>query len=100
MRLDGDIAALRRAPFGFGAASACTTMLYAGGNAATLLEPVRTMLEGAVDESGVTLIDELLIIRMLDEDAPRLRARVMRVAGLIRHEAGGFSRTLPRVWHC
>jgi urease accessory protein len=100
MRLDGDIAALRRAPFGFGAAVACTTILYAGGNAATLLEPVRTVLEDAMDECGVTLIDELLIIRMLDEDAPRLRSRVIRVAGLIRHEAGGFSPTLPRVWHC
>jgi urease accessory protein len=100
MRLDGDIAVLRSAPFGFGAAIACTTMLYAGGNAGTLLEPVRGLLEDAVDECGVTLIDELLIIRMLDGDAPRLRSRVTRVAGFIRHMAGGFSSTLPRVWHC
>jgi len=100
MRLEGDIAALRRAPFGFGDASACSTMLYAGEDAATLLEPVRALLEGATDECGVTLMDDLLIIRMLDADVPRLRSRVIHVAGFIRHAAAGFSRALPRVWHC
>ena len=100
MRLEGDIAGLRRAPFGFGDASACTTMLYAGEDAGTLLEPVRALLDDATDECGVTLMDELLIIRMLDADVPRLRSRLMSVAGFIRHAAAGCSRTLPRVWHC
>ena len=100
MRLEGDIAALRRAPFGFGDAIACTTMLYAGEDAGTLLEPVRALLADAADECGVTLLDELLIIRMLDGDVPRLRSRVISVAGFIRHATAGCSRTLPRVWHC
>jgi urease accessory protein len=99
MRLD-DFARQRRAPFGFGDAIACSTMLYAGGDAATLLEPVRALLEAAADESGVTLIDDLLIVRMLDADVPRMRARVISIAGFIRHAAAGCSRTLPRVWHC
>ncbi len=100
MRLAGDVAALRSAPFGFGDAIGCATMLYAAQDAATLLEPVRTLLEDAADTAGVTLLEDLLIIRMLDEDMPRLRSRVTSVAGFIRHAAGGFSRTLPRVWHC
>ena len=100
MRLEGDIAALRRAPFGFGDARACATLLYAAETAGELLEPVRALLEGAAHESGVTLLDGLLIIRLLDGDAPRLRARVVSVAGLIRHVAAGVSRTLPRVWYC
>jgi urease accessory protein len=100
MRLEGDIGRLRRAPFGFGHARACATLLYAAEAAGELLDPVRTLLEDGADESGVTLLDGLLIIRLLDSDAPRLRARVVSVAGLIRHAAAGISRTLPRVWYC
>jgi len=75
-------------------------MVFAAQDAGELLEPVRAVLEDAADESGVTLLDGLLIIRLLDSDALRLRARVVRVAGLIRHLAVGISRALPRVWHC
>jgi urease accessory protein len=100
LRLDGDIGGQRREPFGFGEAMACTTMLYAAQDAGTMLEPVRMLLEDATDSSGATLLDDLLIIRLLDRDVPRLRSRVIDIAGLIRHTAAGFRRTLPRVWHC
>jgi len=100
LRLEGNIAALRAEPFGFGAAVGCATMVYAGQDAADLLEPLRELLAGEAAECGVTLLDELLIIRMLDRDAPRLRARVVRVAGLIRQRAAGVSCALPRIWHC
>jgi urease accessory protein len=100
MRLDGDLAALRRAPFGLGEARACATVLYAGPDSGELLEPVRTVLADVADHCGATLMDGLLIIRLLDREAPRLRARVLSVAGLIRQAAGGLSHTLPRVWHC
>jgi urease accessory protein len=100
MRLEGDIAGLRRAPFGFGTAVACATMVFAARDAGELLDPVRTALEDAAAESGVTLLDGLLIIRLLDSDALRLRSRVVQLAGIIRHRAAGLARALPRVWHC
>jgi urease accessory protein len=100
MRLEGDIAGLRRAPFGFGDALACATLLYAGPDAAELLEPARATLADGSGESGVTLLDGLLIIRLLDGDASRLRSNIIKVAALIRHTAAGISQTLPRVWHC
>jgi len=100
MRLEGDLAALRRAPFGFGEAVACATLLYAGPDAAELLEPVRAAVMEGAGESGVTLLDGLLIIRLLDADASQLRSHVIDVAALIRHTAAGISRALPRVWHC
>lgn len=100
MRLDGDITGQRRAPFGFGDAVACSTILYAGPDAGALLEPVRALLEHTGSGSGATLLDDLLIVRLLDSDAQRLRVRVVSIAGLIRHTAAGVSRRLPRVWHC
>lgn len=99
-RLEGDIAGRRRSPFGFGSAVGCATVLYAAPDAGELLEPVRELLADDADQSGATLLDDLLIIRMLDGEASRLRSRTVRVAGLIRQLAGGFSRILPRVWHC
>ena len=100
MRLEGDITGLRRAPFAFGESRACATLVYAAQEACELLEPVRALLADGADESGVTLLEGLLIIRLLDSDVPRLRARAVGVAGLIRHAAAGLSRTLPRVWYC
>jgi urease accessory protein len=100
LRLDGDIMGLRQSPFAFSSTQACTTLLYVGPGAAALLDPVRAMLEDAADGCGATVLDELLIIRLLDAHAPRLRARVVALAGLIRHLSAGLSRTLPRVWHC
>src|SRR5580692_11875201 len=54
MRLEADIAGLRRTPFGHGDARACATLLYAAEAAGELLEPVRALLEDGADESGVT----------------------------------------------
>jgi len=100
LRLDGEVAALRRAPFGFGDATACATLVYAAEDATALLEPVRSWLQDCVAGAGVSLLDGLLIIRLLDADAPRMRSRVIGLAGLIRRLGAGLSGTLPRVWHC
>lgn len=100
LRLDGDIMSMRCAPFGFGDANACSTLLYVAPDAAELLEPVRATLADAVDAAGVTLLDGMLLIRLLDCDAQRLRSRVVSIAGFIRHTAVGAARAMPRVWHC
>ncbi len=99
MRLEGDVAGLRAAPFGLGEARACATLLYAGPDSHDFLEPVRGAL-GDAAHSGATLMEDLLIVRLLDPDPARLRAQALKVAGLIRHAAAGLSRTLPRVWYC
>ena len=100
LRLEGDIAGLRAAPFGHGEARACATLLYAGPDSHDFLDPVRTVLGDAANDGGATLLDGLLIVRLLDSEPPRLRSRVLSIAGLIRHSAAGISHTLPRVWHC
>jgi urease accessory protein len=100
VRLDGDVAALRRAPFGFGDATACATLVYAGEDAGALVEPARAWLANAGHGAGVTLLGDMLIIRLLDADAPAMRSRIIGLAGLVRRLSAGLSGTLPRVWHC
>jgi urease accessory protein len=99
MRLEGDIAGLRAAPFGHGDARACATLLYAGPDSHDFLEPVRGALSAAA-HGGATLMQDLLVVRFLDPDPARLRAQILKVAGLVRQAAAGLSRTLPRVWYC
>lgn len=100
LRLEGDIHSQRQAPYGLGQARACATLVYAGSDAGALLEPLRTVLEPFGEGCGVTVLDEVLIARLLGEDAARLRLWVMRAAGFIRHSVTGLSDRMPRVWSC
>jgi urease accessory protein len=94
-----DIGDQRRMPFGFGDAQAYATLILAAPEATGLLETVRSLLADTPAHAGATLLGELLVVRMLDADPARLRARIIAVAGLIRHQAG-VAEGLPRVWHC
>ncbi|PZN95956.1 MAG: urease accessory protein [Alphaproteobacteria bacterium] len=96
LRLDGDIAAQMAAPFGFGGACSCATIVYVGADAATHLDAVRALLDGG----GATSFDGLLIVRMLSDDAAALRRAVMRVVAGLRMLAGGYAEAMPNVWHC
>lgn len=102
LHLDGDIAALRAAPFGFGAATACATLIYAADDAPALLMPVRARL-GEADVPAVahaTTRECLLILRLLADDAALLRRALVRAVGIVRSLAAGLSERLPRVWYC
>lgn len=102
LHLDGDIAAACAAPFAFGHATACATLIYAAADAPALLEPVRT--HAAADASPpivhATLREEVLIVRLLAADPAALRRAVVDVAGTIRSLAAGLPPRLPRVWYC
>lgn len=102
LRLDGDIAALRTAPFGFGDASACATLIYAADDAAALLEPIRARLGAgnAAPIAHATTREHLLILRILADDAAALRGAVVHAAGAIRALAAGLPERLPKVWYC
>jgi len=102
LHLDGDIAALRAAPFGFGAATACATLIYAADDAPALLAPIRTRL-GEADVSAIahaTTREHLLILRLLAADAALLRRALVRAVGIVRSLAAGLSERLPQVWYC
>lgn len=99
MYLGGDIADLRRRPFGFGEATAAATLLYVGADAGAHLPAVRALLAESPGIGAATSFNGLLITRFLAADAQRLRSGLMRVAAGLRH-ACGFSRRLPQVWNC
>ena len=93
IRLEGDIAAERARPFGFGRAAGYATLLYAGPQAASFLPVAREVAEG-----GATLVNGLLLLRFLAEDGASLRRAVVQAAGRLRNEIAGLQETLPRVW--
>ena len=102
LHLDGDVAALRTAPFGFGNATACATLIYSADDAPALLEPVRAQIAAGDDLpiAQATTREHVLIVRVLAVDAAAVRRAVVRTAGAIRRLAAGLPERLPKVWHC
>jgi urease accessory protein len=100
LHLEGDIRALQRAPFGFGTAVACSTVVYVGPDAADQLLATRELIDRHTLPAAATGFDGLLVIRLLADDAAALRAAVMTVTAAIRHSAGGYRPRMPRVWYC
>jgi urease accessory protein len=98
--LQGDVAHLRAAPFGFGAARACATLLYVAEDAERQLAAVRERLQAYAGIGAATAFDGLLIVRLLADEAAALRAALMHVAGGIRELAAGLPARMPRVWYC
>jgi urease accessory protein len=93
LRFVGDpSAALRRAAVGHGAVGVAS-LLYAGADAGARRDGLRTVLAGF--NAGVSLLDGLLVARIVAADGETLRAAV--VAGLACLRDG---RDLPRVWRC
>ena len=96
--LEGDIAAERARPFGFGRAAGYATLLHAGPQAASFLPVAREIAEAAPADGGATLVNGLLLLRFLAEDGARLRQSVVQAAGRLRNAIAGLPETLPRVW--
>ncbi len=99
-RLDGNIAAARGRPFGFGTAVACSTLVYVGIDAARLLETTRDQLRQSDLPAAASSFDGLLLVRLLSDDAAKARSVIMNLIAHLRHSAGGLPARVPRVWDC
>jgi len=107
LHLEGDVRKQRAQPFGFGPHIACSTLLYAGADASQQISAVRQMLEecrlprGAGNLScGATVLDGILLVRIMAKDASELRSVIMKLIAGIRQAAAALPARLPRVWHC
>lgn len=100
MRLEGDVARQRVAPFGLGTCVAYSTLLYVAADAGSRIDAVRDMLARSGDLGAATAIDGVLIVRAMAERAHELRSAMTSVVCALRREARSLPACLPRVWNC
>jgi urease accessory protein len=100
LHLEGDVRKQRTAPFGFGTCVACSTVLYTGADASQQVVVARELLDGCDMACGATALDGILLVRIMADDASKLRTVVMKLIAGIRHSAAALPARLPRVWHC
>jgi urease accessory protein len=100
LHLEGDVQKQRTAPFGFGRCIACSTVLYAGADASLQVNLVRQLLGDCDLPCGASVLDGILLVRIMADSAPQLRAVVMKLIAGIRQAAASLPARLPRVWHC
>jgi urease accessory protein len=105
LHLESDITQRRTARFGFGTAIACSTIVYVGEDAAQQLTGARSLLNESRARRGSTIggataFDGMLLIRLLADDAARLRSVAMDLVCGIRQSAAGLPPRMPRVWYC
>lgn len=96
LKVDGDDVAFDAVP-GFAGARALATVIYAGPDLQELLEMTRAALGG---HAGATVVRDLLIVRMLGDEAGALKRALGELVGRLRHQAFGRPAAPPRVWLC
>lgn len=97
-RLEGDTTALLDHPAGFGGAAAQAVILYQGPDAAAARDRLRGLSDHESGcEWGATVIDGLLLVRLLDADAARLRRQFARLWSVLRPGLN-LRPAMPRLW--
>lgn len=82
-------------------AAAAATLICAAGGAPPPIETARALLadaDGRGLRAGASIVNELLIVRWLSEDARRLRAAVVAVWQELRATLAGLPAAAPRGW--
>ena len=98
LHLEGAGLADRQARFLCGSGEALATLLYAGPDAGSQLSVVRDTLPDG--RGGATIVNGLLIARLLDEKPARMKADLMRAASALRAAAFDLPARMPAVWTC
>ena len=98
-RLEGGGASMQ-AMAGLRGARALATVIYAGPDAASHVEPLREMIGATNAFGGATARDGLLLARLLAPEAGRLKHDLTEIIGAFRAHLFGRPATAPRVWLC
>jgi urease accessory protein len=99
LRLDGDIAATLAQPAAFGGARAVASVVYVSDDPAAHLEAARELIAAAQGRAGVTVVNGVLLARFIGADPALLRRDLIAYLVGLRHKAGGWPASLPRVWN-
>lgn len=99
--LDGDIPGVFNHPACFDGAAALATAVYVCDDPAAHVDKIREMIscEGDRVLSSVTLVNSVLVMRWLGQDAYLLRQAFAEFWKAFRHHAGGRPLELPRLWY-
>lgn len=81
---------------GFGGARALATALYAGADASALLPMAREFSEN--EGGGATLVNGILVMRLLGAQPARVRDGLARLLGAVRRAAFGLTSGAPALW--
>jgi len=99
--LDNDIPGVLTHPACFDGATALATAVYVCGDPAAHLDAARDMVSATGDGvlSSATLVNGILVMRWLGQDAYLLRHAFAGFWKAFRHHAGGRPPELPRLWY-
>ena len=101
LHLDGDLARAIADPAGFAGAVACATLVYVADDAAERIELARGLLPANDDgglRTGATIVNGVLVVRWLGQDAFALRAAFAGFWAAFRRRVGGGADGLARLW--
>jgi urease accessory protein len=103
LRLDGDVAAAFASPACLDRAAAIATVVVAAEDSVDALAFVRATGDGRLGNDdgrkfAATRLGPLVVARMLDRDAARLRVAFGQIWAMLRHRLAGLPPRLPRVW--
>jgi urease accessory protein len=98
LRLAGDVTATLAHPAGFDSAVAIATLVYVADDAASWLETARGLLDDDACRGGATVVNGVLIARLLGRDARRLRNSFAHIFAGLRSTIMGLPAAMPRVW--
>jgi urease accessory protein len=96
--LEGDLPRIWADPAALDGAEAVATLFLAGPGAAALLPNLRAHLAAGAMRAGATIVNGVLLARFLGP-AGAVRRGWAEAASLLRAEAAGSPRNLPRLWH-
>jgi urease accessory protein len=98
--LEGAIAETVAHPAGLAGATALATAVYMADDAAANLTTARDLLAGAPEavRVGASVVNDLLVIRFLANDAAPLRHFFGEFWADFRHAVAGLPAALPRLW--
>jgi len=96
LRVEGGLSSLSSS-LGFANARALATIFYVGANASEVLGLARDAI-GPM--GGATIVRDMLVVRMLGNEAGVLKQQLGEIISIIRAAALGRPAEVPRVWRC
>ena len=96
--LSGDLPAVWTDPACLDAAEAAGTLILAGPQAPSLIDPARAAPACCAARSGATVVSGVLVARLLGR-AVDVRSGWASLAGVLRERAAGLPPRLSRLWH-